>query len=244
MNTYFKNIYIKMIPHFTFLYFKNNYHIEFFDNKIHKNPHIAHKSYELRHKVYCDELNYESLNEKRTEKDSFDYHSSGCLIYLKKEKQPIASVRLISNVNNNGILPSLDLIRKHSRTNYINICNEISDLKYGEISRLLILNDFRNHKNNLVHSNFLLLVLYSSVMALAKDLDCIIFVCEKKMLSLFQKIGVPFHKLTVHSIEHRGARYPIKINLKEVYQKLNQKDNNPQLRTINHFILYLTKKMV
>jgi N-acyl-L-homoserine lactone synthetase len=231
-----------MIPHFSFLYFKNNYQIYFFDNKNHKNPIVAHKSYELRHKVYCDELNYESTNDLQKENDYFDSFSSGCLIYLKDNNQPIASVRLISNDIQNQILPSLDLIRKKSKTNYIHISNDLNGLKYGEISRLLILNDFRNQKNSIVHSNFLLLLLFASVIALAKDLDCIIFVCEKKLLTLFQKIGIPFHRLTEESIEHRGARYPIRINLSDVNLKLSQKEINPQLRTIYHFINYLKKQ--
>lgn len=234
MNTYFKKIYFKMIAQVSFFYFKNNYSIQFFNTKTQKNLQVADKSYKLRHKVYCEELKFESSSDIKKEYDQYDSNSVGCVIFLKKEKEPIATVRIIHGDSIN-ILPALKSIKSHSEEKYEQVLDKIDKLRYGEVSRLLISNEYRNRKINNFNSNFILFLLLCSTLSLGKDLDCLIFLCERKLTKLLMKLKIPFHFLIDSGIEHRGERYLIKIDIKEVNLRIEE-SNNIQLKTISKFV--------
>lgn len=241
MYTLFKNIYLKTIPLLSGFYLNKTYHIKFFNNLTKENSEVAQISYLLRHKVYCSELNFEQSNNYLSEKDNFDDFSIGSVISLKKDNIPIASMRLIIIKNNEIELPCLEAIKNNNINEYLKIKKELNSLKYGEISRLLILDEFRNNKTNKLKLNYLLLALYACVIALSKDLDCVIFMCENKMISLFKKIGVPFSYLSSSRLEHKGTRYPIKIDIKEVYKEL--KNNTTIINIIRIFTKNISKKL-
>jgi N-acyl-L-homoserine lactone synthetase len=229
-----------MIPYLSGLYLNKNYQIKFFNNQTNENPHIAKHSYELRHKVYCSELGFEPLSHDMIENDEFDKYSVGCVIFSKKTKQPIASMRLISliGVDAHLKLPFTETISNIHEVEQIK--NNLNNLKHGEISRLLILNDYRHDRKSKFQLNYLLLILYASVIILSKNLDCVVFVCEKKMISLFKKIGVPFSQLSTNGIEHHGTRYPIKIDITEVNSALYT--DTTTIKIIHLFTKILHKK--
>ena len=49
------------------------------------------------------------------------------------------------------------------------------------------------------------------------------------------KLKIPFHFLIDSGIEHRGERYLIKIDIKEVKLRIEE-SNNIQLKTISKFV--------
>jgi len=164
----------------------------------------------------------------------------GCVIFSKKTKQPIASMRLISLIGaeTNLQLPFIETIPNINEREQIK--NNLNHLKHGEISRLLILNDYRHDRKSKFQLNYLLLILYAAVIVLSKDLNCVVFVCEKKMISLFKKIGVPFSQLSPHGIEHHGTRYPLQIDIKEVNDALHT--DTTTIKIIHLFTKILHKK--
>jgi hypothetical protein len=66
--------------------------------------------------------------------------------------------------------------------------------------------------------------------------------CEKKMMIFLKKIGIPFTQLMKKGIEHRGTRYPIKLDIKEVGEALANA-NNPAVKTIAFLANLLSDKM-
>jgi len=241
MDTKLKELNKTNIPQLMLQYFKHHYTVEFFNSQLKFNEDIAKKSYQLRHQVYCEELGFESSNYSRCETDLYDANSAGCLISTKISKEPIASVRLIQQIDKTIELPCLNSFRREHPEEYNAVQSNIETNNYAEISRLLILNDFRSKSSNNDHNplttNYLLLSLFASTMILSENLDSMLFMCETKMLALFKKIGFPFHLLSQKRIHHKGVRVLIKIIPKEAL--LYMHTDNPHMKTIVGLIQYM-----
>lgn len=267
MKKYFQEIYQNIIPYVTLKYFKSNYVVEFFNTEVNKESITVKRSYALRHKVYCAELGFEEATKSQQEFDEYDARSIGCLISTKLKKSHInkikskkssvfpttledpgvAGVRLILPPKNNPDmdLPCLSAIKHNVPEEYLRIKQELAGLKCAEISRLLILNDFRNVKlfkfENTLKSNYLLFTLFAACFVLSRNLDCAIFMCERKMMLFLKKAGVPFTQLMKKGINHRGMRYPIKLDIAECKKALLTK-NNPTIKTLAALISLLNEK--
>lgn len=263
MKKYFNEIYQKMIPYITLRYFKSNYIVEFFNTSKQVGRITAKRSYTLRHKVYCDEFGFEEVSREQQEFDIYDQKSIGCVISTKVKKAKtntlldrattyitpfddpaIAGVRVVE-APEGGELPCLDAIKHHYPEEYIKIKEQLNGLSYAEISRLLILNDHRNKSlfkiQGAINGNYLLFSVFAASFVLSKQYDCAIFMCERKMMFFFKKIGIPFTQLMKKGIEHRGTRYPIKLDIKEVQHALDNAEN-PGLKTIASLTILLSEK--
>jgi N-acyl amino acid synthase of PEP-CTERM/exosortase system len=254
LRKYFHDIYYKIIPYITLKYFKSNYVVEFFNSKTNYGTITAKRSYALRHKVYCEELGYEEARKTQQEFDDYDKNSIGCLISTKAKKgninlddPAISGVRLVfpSQELNGKDLPCLESIKHNYPVEYENIKKQLDGLRYAEISRLLILNNFRNNSmlkwHGSIINNYLLLSVFAASFVLAKDLDCAIFMCEKKMMLFFKKAGIPFTQLMKKGVEHRGTRYPIKLDI-AACRKALEEHTNQTLKTLNSLAIFINKK--
>ena len=263
MKQYFHEIYQKLIPYITLRYFKSNYVVEFFNTEKKIGNITAKRSFTLRHKVYCDEFGFEDTSKEQLEFDKYDKKSIGCLISSKVKRNKIdttldrattyntpfddpaiAGVRVLMR-SENGELPCLEAISHAYPEDYIKIKEQLHGLNYGEISRLLILNDHRNKTlfkfQGAIKGNYLLFSVFAASFVLSKNFDCTIFMCEKKLMYFLKKIGVPFTQLMKKGIEHRGTRYPIKLDTKEV-EKILENADNPALKTIASLVNTLMEK--
>lgn len=263
MKKYFHEIYQKMIPYITLRYFKSNYVVEFFNTSKQVGRITAKRSFSLRHKVYCDEFGFEEVTKEQQEFDLYDKNSVGCVISTKVKKQKtdtlldrattyitpfddpaIAGVRVV-HADAGSDLPCLEAIKHHYPEEYIKIKEALKGLNYAEISRLLILNDHRNKTlfkiQGAINGNYLLFSVFAASYVLSRNYDCAIFMCERKMMFFFKKIGIPFTQLMKKGIEHRGTRYPIKLDMKELEEVIANADT-PAMKTIASLVHLLIEK--
>lgn len=190
---YFTRIYQHLVPKISWRYLNSTYDFEFFDVQNHLDHAAAQKSYQLRHKVYCEELGFEQANANGFEKDQFDSSSIGCIVSHKNLQSSVAGLRLIrpNYINGRLTLPCLLALEK----NYPNdlTAYEFDLSKSMEVSRLAIVNEFRHLKvssdKKSLKLNYLLLALYSACVAMAngQHIENLIFMCENKMLAHFKK---------------------------------------------------------
>ncbi len=219
MNLFFNKLKTHCTSYAIREFFLTNYNFEFFNST---NKDIANKSYNLRYKVYCEELGFEKTD-NQLEKDHHDNYSKGFIISSKNEKHSaIASVRVIPQ-NKNYELPCLVLAKEQIPNEYELIKNKLNNLTYIEISRLVILNNFR-HKAIFGKDiqNYLLLVLFASTVMMSKENDLILFLCEKKLMLFLKRLGFNVQLLSEQPIEHKGLRYLVKINVKELNELIKK----------------------
>lgn len=71
---------------------------EYFEVVFAKSEEQKSKAYGIRYRVYCDEFEYEPIDQfpDKEEKDEYDDYSLHCIIIHKKTRKPAACVRLVS----------------------------------------------------------------------------------------------------------------------------------------------------
>ncbi|HEY6436145.1 MAG TPA: PEP-CTERM/exosortase system-associated acyltransferase, partial [Ignavibacteriaceae bacterium] len=98
---------------------------------------LKKESFKIRHKVYCEELQYEPVHPSGLETDNFDDNSMHLLIQHRVSGKYIGSVRMIFG----NKLPFLS----HFNEKELKIHPDTAGLS-AEISRLAVLREFRNRK--------------------------------------------------------------------------------------------------
>lgn len=66
---------------------------------------LKHEVYQLRHKVYCEELQFEHTRPEQIEQDEFDLRSVHCAIRHRSSNQLAGTVRVITSKNHGDLLP-------------------------------------------------------------------------------------------------------------------------------------------
>ncbi|EIK43935.1 hypothetical protein O59_003016 [Cellvibrio sp. BR] len=66
---------------------------------------LKHEVYQLRHKVYCEELHFEDTKPEQIEQDEFDQRSVHCAIRHIKSEQLAGTVRVITTKSSDDLLP-------------------------------------------------------------------------------------------------------------------------------------------
>jgi N-acyl-L-homoserine lactone synthetase len=77
----------------------------FGDFSLHIPTNNLSEVFNVRHKVYCEELGYEPTTESKQERDTFDNHSHHVLIRDVKLNIPIATVRAVPSVSCTQVMP-------------------------------------------------------------------------------------------------------------------------------------------
>ncbi len=104
-------------------------------------------SQQLRHLVYCEEMNYLPLESDKTEKDEMDHHSYHCLIQHTSSQDCAGTVRIVHSKNESDLLP----IEVHCKELLEQCDIKPSDFprdQLGEISRLAVNPRFRRRKHD------------------------------------------------------------------------------------------------
>ena len=78
---------------------------EFLEPVVAQSENTRTESFIIRHKVYCEELQFEPLKNSRLETDEFDKFSSPCLIRHKGSGHYAGTVRLVRPQIENQLLP-------------------------------------------------------------------------------------------------------------------------------------------
>lgn len=198
-----------------------------------------HNSYQIRHKVYCDELHFEPINEKGVESDHFDKHSYHCLIQHKSSGQYAGTVRLITSSDQSEKLP-IELYCREAIAKPELFPDNFARNDICEISRLAVPAEFRRRKsddfdgaavggiNKDTYSEtelrcfpFIAVGLYLSATSilLEKDINHCYVMVEPRLARSMRFVGLPFEQIGP-VVDYHGKRAPFYIQPKLVEANL------------------------
>lgn len=104
-------------------------------------------SYNIRHKVYCEELNFEPLRDDKQETDEFDVQSLPCLIQHKETSNYAGTVRIVCSSSQSELLPLEKFCSDSIKEGQIHPKN-LPREKICEISRLAVPENFRRRNTD------------------------------------------------------------------------------------------------
>lgn len=195
--------------------------------------------FRIRHDVYCRDLGWEPLREDGRESDEFDRHSFHCLLRRRGTGEPVGCARLILARPED---PNCPLPFEES-------CKEVLDRAIadparmprntlGEVSRLAVLNTFRQRRGEAATEvsvtdddfssreaktrfPFIPVSLYLGAAAIARrvGIEHVFVLTEPRLASHFVRIGFDIRAVG-GSIEHRGTRVPSLLSSSKVVATL------------------------
>jgi len=196
-------------------------------------------SYNIRHRVYCEELGFEEVKASNMETDDFDSFSTTCLIKHRRSKNFAGTVRLVRPKLNSDLLPiekyCLDSI-DHKTLNPSLFKRE----QICEISRLAVPKEFRKREmdrfsgaalgviNEETYSEeelrcfpFIAIGLYFSAAAIVikEDIKHTYVMMEPRLARSMRFIGIHFEQIGP-TVDYHGKRAPYYINPSLLYKSL------------------------
>jgi len=185
---------------------------------------VANSSAELaacfvtRHKVYCEELGFESIQPSRLEHDEFDGHSVHCLIRHKYTSEVAGTVRLVVPTEQSHKLPIETLFGSLAVHGEDSPC---------EVSRLAIPKGFRRgtqeafSKEKMMYGN-ISISLYLMAAHIFDTLSRrnIYIVTEPRLARSLRLVGFNLEQVG-EPIDHRGLRAPYKMCVAQILRDLS-----------------------
>jgi N-acyl amino acid synthase of PEP-CTERM/exosortase system len=189
----------------------------------------------IRHDVYCRDLGWEPVREDGMEVDGYDPYSVHCLLRRRETGDPVGCTRLVLTKPSAPLDPLPFEIS----------CREVIDRslvdplhlprhEIGEVSRLAVLNNFRQRKgesgspasvseedfesrSGMPRFPFIPVSLYLGAAAIARHLDIehVFVLTEPRLASHFTRIGFDIQAIG-GTIEHRGLRMPSLLSSSKV----------------------------
>lgn len=200
---------------------------------------VKNQSFNIRHKVYCEELGFEPIQKNGLEIDEFDKYSSPCLIKHKRTETYAGTVRLVRPSKEQDLLPiekfCLNSIT-HKTLNPTNFARK----DICEISRLAVPKEFRKRQmdkfngaalgiinektyseNELRCFPFIAVGLYFSAASviLQNNIKHTYVMMEPRLARSLRFIGIKFDQLGP-IVDYHGQRAPFYINPSLFYSSL------------------------
>ena len=212
---------------------------DFLEPVVAQSENTRTESYNIRHKVYCEELKFEPLNEDRIEKDEFDAFSSPCLIKHKSSGHYAGTVRLVRPQLDDQLLP-IEKFCLNSITHETLNPRNFARKDVCEISRLAVPAQFRKRQmdrfsgaalgvinehtyseNELRCFPFIAIGLYFSAAALVmhNDIKHTYVMMEPRLARSMRFVGIQFEQVGP-VINYHGRRAPYYINPSLLYANL------------------------
>lgn len=194
-------------------------------------PELKEKVFNIRHEVYCEELQFEAQRPNSQETDDFDLFSKYCLIHHIGSDRFAGTVRLVTPVNPGELLP-LEKFCMDSITNMKLHPKNFAREEICEISRLAVPHQFRRRQmdkfagaatgaiNTDTYSDtelrcfpFIAVGLYFSAAALAmhEGIQHAFVMMEPRLARSMRFIGIKFEQIGP-VIDYHGRRAPYYIN--------------------------------
>src|SRR5689334_20676252 len=108
---------------------------------------LKNRVYEIRHRVYCEELKFEPVQPDGRETDEYDAHSLHCLLRNVHNGDFVGCVRLIrARPGNPGYPFPFEKSCKATLDRTIMDPQSLSRETIGEVSRLAVLREYRKRK--------------------------------------------------------------------------------------------------
>ncbi|MDN3919216.1 PEP-CTERM/exosortase system-associated acyltransferase [Roseateles violae] len=195
--------------------------------------------YRIRHEVYCRDLGWEPVREDGMETDAYDEHSIHCLLRRRDSGLAVGCTRLILTQPE---APATLLPMEIS-------CADVIDRQLvdpaalprdtiGEVSRLAVVNSFRQRKGEsgtpmalaeddfgsnagMPRFPFIPVSLYLGAAAIARHMgvEHVFVLTEPRLAAHFNRIGFDIRSIG-GTIEHRGTRVPSVLSSSKVVAEL------------------------
>jgi len=212
---------------------------DFLEPVVAQSENTRTESYNIRHKVYCEELKFEPPSEDRTEKDEFDAFSSPCLIKHKSSGHYAGTVRLVRPQLDDQLLP-IEKFCLNSITHETLNPRNFARRDVCEISRLAVPAEFRKRQmdrfsgaalgvinehtyseNELRCFPFIAIGLYFSAAALVihNNIKHTYVMMEPRLARSMRFVGIQFEQVGP-VIDYHGKRAPYYINPSLLYANL------------------------
>lgn len=206
-------------------------------------PELRSVAYAIRYAVYCKEFGWEDKARfpDAEERDPYDSHSLHCLLLHKPSNRHTATLRLVlANPDNPQAPFPFEATCKHNLSGGIARLLRRDRRLFGEISRMAVLSDFRQHNGRrhkpdvppsearqaveeerltAAHMSMVLSLAGASLMVLA-GLRGVFAMMEPWLAQRlatfdlhFQQVGEP--------VNHRGIRAPFYISCEDVFNHLS-----------------------
>jgi len=206
--------------------------------------------YQFRYEIFCKEFQYEKEVDcpHQLEKDIYDDEACHCFILNKQTKQILGSIRLLMPSINQ---PDLKLPFEHF-TDLSQLPNKpLSQIKYGEASRLAVHQDFRRRQfdgQNAAGTNAQLLInkgyipdrnyplvaltmmLSGAILGRLNELDYLFAMMEPKLNMVLGHYGIVFTQVG-NVTNYHGERAPFVIDPLSLWQTLN-----PDLKPLLNYL--------
>lgn len=201
-------------------------------------PDLQRQAYEIRHRVYCEELGFEPVRPDRCERDAYDVRAEHVLVRSLKHDRFVACARVV-RVDPADPASQLPLERSCSNSIDRSIIDpeRLDRARIGEISRLAVVPEFRRRRGeqhtavavseadfgsvDLPRFPYIQVALYYGTIALAKRLgiETIFILTEPRLSGHFAKLGARPRPIGA-PIEHRGQRIPSVMTVRETEENL------------------------
>lgn len=195
--------------------------------------------FRIRHDVYCRDLGWEPVRADGLESDAYDPHALHCLLRRKGSGEPVGCTRLILARPDDPAHP----------LPFEDSCRDVLDRRVadpattprhtvGEVSRLAVLNTFRQRKGEAVmpasideddfvaggsqmRFPFIPVSLYLGAAAMARrfGIENVFVLTEPRLANHFVRIGFDIRQVG-RAIEHRGTRVPSLLSSSKVVENL------------------------
>jgi len=208
---------------------------EHFSGYIH--PQIAvtqeekHEAFNIRHQVYCEELNFEAVRPNAMETDDFDAHSIHCLMRHKITGQSMGTVRVVTPHESDHLLPLEHYCGDFIEEGKLHPSNFLRE-EICEISRLAVPACFRRRRTDKFEGAatgainveayseiemrcmpFIAIGLYLSAASVAihRDIDHAFAMMEPRLARSMRFVGIDFEQLGP-ARDYHGLRAPYYIS--------------------------------
>jgi N-acyl amino acid synthase of PEP-CTERM/exosortase system len=201
---------------------------------------LKQQAYKLRHKVYCEELQYEAINAAQLECDEFDSRAIHCVIQHVGSSTLAGTLRLIPSKHCDELLP-LEKFCTQAITHPQLHPNNFLRHQVCEISRLAVPASFRKRQtdkflgsatgtiNELTFSThelryfpYIAISLYLSAIAICRKARCfhVFVMMEPRLARSLDFVGIHFTQLGP-VIDYHGKRAAYYVDSRELRKNLS-----------------------
>lgn len=191
----------------------------------------------IRHKVYCEELDWQPRSDAASETDSHDAHAIHLLIRARRTRQYIATMRIVrpNLALDDSTLPFEDVCQGRGRALTVDTMR-LDRSRVGELSRLAVLKHFRRRSVESQQAEpwsmsegsqgtqwfpYIPAGLYLGAMnmALEAGIDTLFFLALPRLARHIGNLGVDLQQIG-DPVEHRGMRAPYMLYPEMVVEHL------------------------
>ena len=202
-------------------------------------PALRDEVFRLRHRVYCEDLGYETPRADGREMDEFDDKAIHLLLHYLPTDEFMGCARLVRPLTNHsdGLLPFEHICRDVLYPEFMGAFASCRN-SIAEVSRLAVESKFRRRRGEKrrpaplsAHDfgddlrprfPYLVLGLYLGIVAAAQatGIRSLFLLSEPRLATHFSRLGVAITRIG-GEVEHRGTRVPSHMDVDSVVEGLS-----------------------